>query len=271
MKRLLSFGILFLFLPPVIAPALAQERLRMATTTSVQDSGLLPYLLTQFEKKCDCKVDVIAVGTGQALKLAANGDVDMVLVHDPLSEEKFVNDGFGVYRQTFMVNDFVIIGPQSDPAHILGMKDAARAMAAIQKSGSLFVSRGDASGTHQKEKALWKKAQVEAKGPWYLEIGQGMGAVLTMANEKDGYTLCDRATYITRKSQLKMQVLVEGDPDLINYYSAMQVNPQRFPLAKAALSRQLIDWICSEEGQKLIGSYTAGGHRLFKPSFSGRK
>jgi tungstate transport system substrate-binding protein len=268
MNKRWSLGILLLLLPLAISQAPAQERLRLATTTSVQDSGLLSYLLAQFEKKCSCKVDVIAVGTGQALKLAANGDVDMVLVHDPLSEEKFISDGFGVYHHTFMVNDFVIIGPASDPAHILGMRDAAHAMSRIQKSSSVFVSRGDASGTHQREKALWKKAQIEPKAPWYLEIGQGMGAVLTMASEKEGYTLCDRATYLTRKSQIKLRILVEGDPDLINYYSAIQVNPQRFPSANAAVSRRLIDWLCSEEGQNLIGSYTVGGNQLFKPSFT---
>ena len=268
MKKAFAFGILFLVFPLLPASAQAQERLRMATTTSVQDSGLLPYLLVHFEKKCGCRVDVIAVGTGQALKLAANGDVDMVLVHDPLSEEKFLNDGYGVYRQTFMVNDFVLIGPQSDPAQISGMKDAARAMASIHMRGAPFVSRGDASGTHQKERALWKKAQVEPKSPWYLEIGQGMGAVLTMANEKNGYTLCDRATYLTRKNQIKLQVLVEGDPALINYYSALQVNPKRYPSAKSGLSKQFIDWLCSEEGQKLIGSFTVGGHQLFKPAFT---
>lgn len=267
MKKAFAFGILFLVFPLLPASAQAQERLRMATTTSVQDSGLLPYLLVHFEKKCGCRVDVIAVGTGQALKLAANGDVDMVLVHDPLSEEKFLNDGYGVYRQTFMVNDFVLIGPQSDPAQISGMKDAARAMASIHMRGATFVSRGDASGTHQKERALWKKAQVEPKSPWYLEIGQGMGAVLTMASEKNAYTICDRATYLTRMNQMKLQVLVEGDPVLINYYSAMHVNPKRYPSTKAGLSRQLIDWLCSSEGQRLIGGYTVGGHQLFKPAY----
>jgi len=266
MKRLIMKWPLLIFLICASIPANAQERLRLATTTSVQDSGLLPYLLPAFENKCKCKVDVIAVGTGQALKLAANGDVDMVLVHDPEAEEKFLSEGFGAHRQTFMVNDFVLIGPQSDPARIRGMKVAAQAMAGIQRSGSLFISRGDASGTHQREKTLWKKAKIEPKGPWYLEIGQGMGAVLTMANEKGCYTLCDRATYLTRRSQIKLQVLVEGDPMLINRYSAMQVNPKRFPSAKSGLSLQLIDWLCSDEGQKLIGDYSVGGHQLFKPS-----
>ena len=195
----------------------------------------------------------------------------MDLVHDPQSEEKFVSDGFGIGRKTFMVNDFVLLGPVSDPAHIRGMKDAANAMSRIQKTGSAFISRGDGSGTHLKERSLWKGAQIEPKGSWYMEIGQGMGAVLTMANEKDAYTISDRATYLGRMNQLKLQVLVEGDPDLINYYSAIQVNTKRFPSAKSSLSHQLIDWLCSDEGQKFIGSYTAGGHQLFKPAFTSGK
>jgi tungstate transport system substrate-binding protein len=271
MKEKAILKMLSFILPLFLSPALAQERLRLATTTSIQDSGLLPYLLVQFEKKCGCKVDVIAVGTGQALKLAANGDVDMVLVHDPAAEEKFINDGFGIYRKTFMVNDFVLLGPAADPARIRGLKDAALAVSSIHKSGSTFISRGDASGTHQKELLLWKKAQIEPKGPWYLEVGQGMGAVLTMAGEKDAYTICDRATFLTRMNQIKLQVLVEGDPLLINYYSAIQVNPKKYPSAKADLSHRLIDWLCSREGQALIGRYTIGGHQLFKPAYKSGK
>ena len=247
-------------------PVQAQERLRVATTTSVQDTGLLPYLLQTFEKKCDCRVDVIAVGSGQALKLASNGDVDMVLVHDPDAEGRFVKSGFGIHRTTFMVNDFVILGPASDPARIRGMKDAARAFAAIQKTGSIFVSRGDESGTNQREKILWRKAGIKPSSPAYLEIGQGMGAVLTMAEEKNGYTICDRSTYLARVNRLKLQALVEGDPDLINYYSAIQVNPSRFPSVKTGLSRQMTEWLCSQEGQKLIGEFAVGGRTLFKPA-----
>jgi tungstate transport system substrate-binding protein len=246
-------------------PLQAQERLRVATTTSVQDSGLLPYLLPHFEKKCGCKVDPIAVGSGQALKLASNGDVDLVLVHDPDAERGFVASGFGIHRTTFMMNDFVILGPASDPARIRGMKDAARAFARIQQSGSIFISRGDQSGTNQKEKAIWKKAGVKPSGSRYLEIGQGMGAVLTMTEEKQGYTLSDSSTYLAR-SQTKLQSLVEGDPYLINYYSAIQVNPVKFPSVKAELSLKLIDWICSQDAQKLIGEFAVGGRTLFKPA-----
>jgi tungstate transport system substrate-binding protein len=252
-------------------PAPAQVRLRLATTTSVQDSGLLPYLLPHFEKQCGCTVDVIAVGTGQALKLASNGDVDMVLVHAPDLESKFVQDGFGINRKTFMVNDFVILGPASDPAGIRGTSDAAAALLKIRDSKALFISRGDNSGTYQKEKSLWEKAGVEPSGSWYLEIGQGMGAVLTMADEKNAYTVCDRGTYLARAGKLRLQVLSEGDPLLLNYYSAIQVNPERYPEAKAGLSRRLTDWLCSPEGQKLIGEYIVNGHQLFEPSYENGK
>jgi tungstate transport system substrate-binding protein len=260
-KLLLS--LLFLTIPIF---AQAQERFKIATTTSVQDSGLMPYLLSRFEPKCSCKVDVIAVGSGQALKHASNGDVDMILVHDPDSEKEFVEKGFGINRRTFMVNDFVILGPASDPAHIRGMKDAAKAFSKISRSGAPFVSRGDASGTHQKEKAIWKKAGIAPSGSWYLEIGQGMGAVLTMTNEKEGYTITDRATYLSRKDKLNLTPLVEGDPLLINYYSTILVNPTRFPSTRSALSKQFADWLCSSEGQGLIGSYMVGGNKLFKPA-----
>jgi tungstate transport system substrate-binding protein len=252
-------------------PSQAQERLKLATTTSVQDSGLMPYLLPVFEKECRCRVDMIAVGSGQALKLAGNGDVDMVIVHDPAAEKKFQEDGYGINHQTFMMNDFVILGPASDPAHIEGMKSAAQAFLKIQGTGSLFISRGDDSGTYKREMDLWQKAGVKPAGPWRLEIGQGMGAVLTMANEKQAYTICDRSTYLARRDQLNLKVMVEGDPVLINYYSAMPVNPKRFPSARMELSGQLIRWLCSSEGQRLIGAYAVNGHRLFIPTRTGGK
>jgi tungstate transport system substrate-binding protein len=235
----------------------AQERLRMATTTSVQDSGLMAYLLPRFEAKCGCKIDVIAVGTGQALKLGADGDIDLVVVHDPQSEKKFVADGYGIERRTFMMNDFVIVGPTRDPAGVWNLKDAAQALAKIAKAREPFVSRGDESGTHLKEKYLWREAGIQPSGSWYLEIGQGMGAA---------YTLSDRATYSARMDQLRLQVLVEGDPDLTNYYSAILVNPLRHSVVKVDLARRLVDWFCSSEGQKLIGDYSVGGRTLFKPT-----
>lgn len=271
MRKFLPALIVLMSVAGSVARIGAQERLRLATTTSVQDSGLLPCLLGPFEKECNCTVDVIAVGTGQALRLAANGDVDLVIVHDPESERKFIEDGFGIGRRTFMVNDFVILGPPTDPARIRGMKDAAQAFAKIQKNAANFVSRGDESGTHLKEKHLWQKAGVIAGGAWYLEIGQGMGAVLTMADEKQGYTLSDRATYLARNTQLKLQILVEGDPDLINYYSALQVNPARFPAVKSGLAHRLVDWLCTPEGQALIGNYSVRGNKLFTPTCNSGK
>lgn len=227
----------------------------------------MPYLLQVFEKECRCKVDVIAVGSGQALKLAINGDVDMVLVHDPAAETKFLEDGWGINHRTFMMNDFVILGPASDPARIKGMKSAAQTFLQIQKTNSLFISRGDESGTHKRELDLWRKAGINPAGSWRLEIGQGMGAVLTMANEKQAYTICDRATWLTRRNQLNLKILVEGDPDLINHYSTMQVNPARSPSVKGRLSSQFIEWLCSAKGQKLIGAYVVNGNQLFIPTY----
>ncbi len=266
-------SVLFIALISILSANCTEDpsRLRLATTTSVQDSGLMPYLLPHFEKRYDCRVDVIAVGTGQALKLASNGDVDIVLVHAPDLERQFVNDGYGINRKTIMVNDFVILGPISDPAGIQGMTDAAEALLKILNNKSPFFSRGDNSGTHQKEKSLWAKNGIKPSGSWYMEIGQGMGAVLTMANEKNAYTICDRGTYLSRADQLNLKVLVEGDPGLLNYYSVLQVNPERYPGVKADLSRQLTDWLCSPEGQKLIEAYSAGGHQLFKPVYDGGK
>jgi tungstate transport system substrate-binding protein len=264
MKRALATALLILAWSGSACTEQSKSRLRLATTTSVQDSGLMPHLMPHFEKQCACKVDVIAVGSGQALKLASNGDVDMVLVHDPAAEKKFVEDGFGVNRKTFMVNDFVILGPASDPARVAGTADAALALSRIYASGTVFISRGDASGTHRKEAALWEKAGIRPEGSRYLQIGQGMGAVLTMADEKKAYTISDRATYLTRSHQLELRILVEGDPDLMNYYSVIEVNPGRFPSVKSALSRKLIEWLCSPEGRSLIDEYEVGGHRLFK-------
>jgi tungstate transport system substrate-binding protein len=268
MRTIILRTILICLLPLLRAAgagAADTPRLRFATTTSVQDSGLLPYLLPRFEERCRCRVHVIAVGTGQALRLASSGDVDLVLVHAPEAELEFVKQGHGVNRKTLMVNDFVILGPPADPARIRGVKSASGALAAIARRGAAFISRGDDSGTHRKELALWKKAGITPSGPWYLEIGQGMGAALTMAGEKGSYTISDRATWLGRRDRLKLEVLSEGDPDLLNHYSVIQVNPARFPTVNAPLALELVDWLCSPEGQKLIGDFRAGGHALFRP------
>jgi len=246
-------------------PSGAAERLRLSTTTSTENSGLLKVLLPPFEKANGVHVDVIAVGTGKALKLGESGDVDVVLVHDPGLEEAFVAAGFGVDRRPVMHNDFVIVGPGDDPAGIRGAASAAEAFQRLGAGKAPFVSRGDESGTHQKEKALWKAAGTRPEGAWYLEAGQGMGEVLQMANEKRGYALCDRGTFIAYERKVELAVLSEGDPRLFNPYSAIAVNPARQPHVRYDLARKLIGYLTGPEGQKLIGSFQLEGKQLFFP------
>lgn len=245
--------------------AVAMERLRLATTTSTENSGLLAELLPRFEAGCDCKVDVIAAGTGQALELGKRGDVDLVMVHAPALEREWVGEGHGVDRRTFMQNDFVILGPAGDPAGIAGGREGAAALKALLESGATFVSRGDQSGTHHRERALWAAAGVEPAGDGYLEAGQGMGAVLVIADEKRGYTLSDRGTWLARKHRLELAVLVEGDPALLNPYSVIAVNPERHPHVNAELARRLMDWLCGADAQARIGAFRVEGEPLFEP------
>lgn len=252
---------LFLFL----SLGISEERLRMATTTSVQDSGLLDELLPYFEKKFNLKVDVIAVGTGKALKLAQNGDVDMVFVHDPEAEEKFAQDGFGVNRQEVMYNDFVVIGPKDNPAGIEAVS-AVSAFKKISEKECFFVSRGDESGTHKKEKQLWKLAEIEPGGEWYLEAGQGMGAALLIASEKRAYCLTDRATYNAYINKIELIVLVEGGPGLINRYSVIAVSPKQNPQVKYRHALTLINWLASTQAQKIIAGFKKDGKILFNPA-----
>ncbi|BDV42104.1 tungsten ABC transporter substrate-binding protein [Geotalea uraniireducens] len=245
-------------------PATATEHLKMSTTTSTQDSGLLPVLLPAFEKKCNCKVDVIAVGTGQALKLGEAGDVDVVFVHARKLEDKFVADGFGVNRRDVMYNDFVIIGPTNDPAGIARAKTAAEALKLIAARQATFISRGDRSGTNIKEKELWKAAGIEPKGSWYVEAGQGMGPVITMATERQAYTLADRGTYNAYKGQkTDLTILFQGEKGLFNPYGIIAVNPKRFPYVKYDLAMKLIDFVTGPEGQKIIAGYKAHGEPVF--------
>lgn len=241
------------------------ERLKLATTTSTENSGLLSVLLPPFEAECGCDVDVIAVGTGQALELGRRGDVDLVLVHAPELERAFVDEGAGVDRRTFMQNDFVLVGPASDPAGLRGTSDAALALGRITAAGAAFVSRGDESGTHQVEKLLWARAGLSPDWAGYLSAGQGMGAVLTLADEKRAYTLTDRGTWLARKDKLALEVLVQGDPGLLNPYSVILVNPARFDWVAAERARRLADWFCSEAGQRVIGDFRVGGEQLFTP------
>ncbi|PNU21277.1 tungsten ABC transporter substrate-binding protein [Geothermobacter hydrogeniphilus] len=244
-------------------PAFAIEHLRLATTTSTENSGLLAELLPPFEKANDCHIDVIAVGTGKALKLGETGDVDVVLVHARSKEDKFVAAGYGVDRRDVMYNDFVILGPKSDPAGIQGLKDAVAAMTKIALAQATFVSRGDDSGTNTRELQLWKAAGIKAEGDWYLEAGRGMGEVLTMADERRGYTLSDRGTYLAYRDKIDLGVMVEGDKRLFNPYGVIMVNPARHPHVKVKLARKFMDFLTSDTGRKLITGYRRGGEQLF--------
>ncbi|GAB4410390.1 MAG: substrate-binding domain-containing protein [Anaerolineae bacterium] len=243
-----------------------RARLILATTTSTEDSGLLEYILPDFETKYNANVDVIAVGTGQALQLGQNGDADVLLVHARAREDQFVADGYGTARYDVMFNDFVIVGPAADPAGIRGMADAAAAFARIAETGSPFVSRGDDSGTHTKEQAIWAAAGITPAGDWYVSAGQGMGEVLTMSEEMGAYTLSDRATYAARQANgLTLEILVEGDPVLFNPYGVIPVNPQKHPNVNAELAQAFAEWITSLETQELIASFQVNGQTLFTP------
>jgi tungstate transport system substrate-binding protein len=268
--RVSSFALALLF--GTIAhfvPAAAQERsIVVASTTSTQDSGLFGYLLPIFKAKTNIDVKVIAQGTGQALDTARRGDADVVFVHAKSQEEKFVADGFGVKRHDVMYNDFVLIGPNGDPAGIKG-KDIETALKAIAATAALFVSRGDKSGTHAAELALWKQAGVDiatAKGPWYREIGQGMGAALNTAGAMNAYVLSDRGTWLSFKNRGDLAIVVEGDKRLFNQYGVMLVNPEKHPSVKQELGQSFVDWLISAEGQAAIAAYTIDGKQLFFPN-----
>jgi tungstate transport system substrate-binding protein len=243
----------------------ADRPVRIATTTSTANTGLLDALLEEFETDTGIEVQFLAVGTGKALKHGENGDVDAVLVHAPAAEEQFIAAGFGVERVPLMWNDFVIAGSSEDPAEIATATSAAEALQRIAAAGAPFVSRGDDSGTHKKEQALWRAAALEPDGDWYIEAGQGMGACLTIASEKLGYVLTDRSTYLAMKEEVDLAVLSEGDPTLINPYSIIAVHPDRYPDLNHAGAARLIAWLASERGQALIGEFRVGGEQLFHP------
>jgi tungstate transport system substrate-binding protein len=244
-------------------PARAEERLRMSTTTSTENSGLLAVLLPPFEKKIGCKVDVVAVGTGKALKLGETGDVDVVFVHARSLEDQFVTNGFGVNRRDVMYNDFVLLGPPADPAGVGASNRAPDAFRAIAAKGSPFISRGDESGTHQKEKEIWASAGIVPRGAWYAEAGQGMGEVLMMAAQKRGYTLSDRGTYIAFRKKTDLVVLGQGDRNLWNPYGIIAVNPEKHAHVKYELAMKLIDFVTGPEGQSLIAGFKVDGEPLF--------
>jgi tungstate transport system substrate-binding protein len=253
-------------------PAQAQEKsIVVASTTSTQDSGLFGHILPLFKAKTGIDVKVVAQGTGQALDTGKRGDADVVFVHAKPQEEKFVAEGFGVKRFDVMYNDFVVIGPKSDPAGIKGGKDALAAFKAIYDKGAPFVSRGDKSGTHAAELALWKATGLDPAGSkpsWYREIGQGMGAALNTAGAMGAYVLSDRGTWLSFKNRGDLEIVVEGDKRLFNQYGIILVNPQKHPHVKKELGQQFIDWVISAEGQNAIKSYTIDGQQLFFPNAS---
>lgn len=259
------FPILFLLILSV-PPLAAEEHLRLSTTTSTDQSGLLAVILPPFEKRSHLKVDVIAVGSGKALKLAENGDVDVVLSHAPDLEQAFVKAGYGVNRRDVMYNDFIVVGPPADPAKLRGTGNAVEAFKKLAAAQATFISRGDESGTHQKEKELWRAAGITPSGAWYVSAGQGMGEVLLMANERQGYTLADRGTYLTYKQKGELTLVVQGDPALFNPYTVIAVNPARYPDVKYLEAMQLIAWLTSPAGQKLIAGFKQEGEVLFHPT-----
>lgn len=287
-KISLLFVCLALWLAAPIA--LAQETIKMSTTTSTQDSGLLDVLLPEFKKDAGIEVQVLAKGTGAAIRDGEDGNVDVIFVHDPDREARFVSDGFGTERYAVMHNDFVILGDPSDPAGIKGQKDAAAALKVIYDQKAPFISRGDESGTHFKELAMWKlsgvpmeknvkKAQKGGRevevvfeapaGKWYLSIGQGMGKTLIMAAEKKAYTLSDRGTFISQKFGIAdptpLEIMVEGDEALFNPYGVIPVNPAKHPHVKIEAARKFAEWLVSQRGQKVIADYRLNGQQVFYP------
>ncbi|MBN2499108.1 MAG: substrate-binding domain-containing protein [Deltaproteobacteria bacterium] len=250
--------------------ACAQRSLRLATTTSVDNTGLLADIVPPFGRRTGIRVQTVAVGTGQALRLAENGDADAVLVHDAEAELAFLRAGFGINRRAVMHNDFVLLGPASDPAAVSGTRDAAAAMARIAASGSHFVSRGDMSGTHRAEQRLWRAGglapwEAQPAHGWYFESGQGQRMMLQMAHEKQAYCLCDRATFVFSADRISLQVLVEGDPRLHNPYSVICTSPAKHPKAHYVEAMAFAGWLTSAECQARIGRFRISGQILFHP------
>jgi tungstate transport system substrate-binding protein len=266
---LVLLGALLTPLQVVAAPAMV-----LASTTSVEDSGLLGRILPLFTRETGIEVHVVAQGTGQALETARRGDADLVLVHDPEAEQKFINEGYGVDRRQIAWNDFVIVGPKEDPAHIKGGHDAVTAFKAIAAAKAPFVSRGDSSGTNALELRLWKMTGIDPRegiGSWYRDIGGGMGQALNAAASMPAYTLSDRGTWLSFGNKGPLIVLVEGDPKLINRYDVIQLNPEKHGKAKLDEARRLADWLTSPEGQRAIGAYEMHGEQLFHPSAAAPK
>ncbi|MES9861258.1 MAG: substrate-binding domain-containing protein [Candidatus Thiodiazotropha sp. LLP2] len=264
--HLLKPLLLCLLLSISIANADNDQSIRLATTTSTDNSGLLNSLLPEFQADTGYNVHVIAVGTGKALRLGRDGDVDLVLVHARAAEDEFVSQGHGEKRYGVMYNDFVVVGPKEDPAGIANAKDVTSALRLLAAHNATFVSRGDDSGTHKKELGLWKKAGVTPTGQWYREAGQGMGKVLQIAAEMNAYTLTDRGTWLAYEKKSPLKIGFEGDPLLFNPYGIIAVNPNKYPDTNHKGAQALIDWLISAEGQERINNFRIGDNRLFTPS-----
>ncbi len=253
-------------------PTFARDFL-LASTTSTENSGLFAYLLPIFEAKSGIKTRVIAVGTGQALRLARNGDADALLVHDPIAEKKFVADGYGVDRRRIMYNDFVLVGPKQDPSRLAGQSDVLAALRMIADKRSLFVSRGDDSGTHRAERRHWATANVDiaaASGKWYREAGAGMGATLNIASGIDAYVISDRATWLSFRNKGNLKILVDGDPRLFNQYGVIRVDPNRHPHVNDRAARAFVEWLSAPEGQNAVARFQIQGKQLFFPNHEKR-
>ena len=259
-------GALIALLPlPPTAAATDAKVLRLATTTSTENSGLLNTLLPEFQRDTGYTVHVVAVGTGKALRMGRDGDADVVLVHARAAEDQFVAAGYGINRRDVMYNDFVLVGPPSDPANVNEASDVSESLRRISKSQHLFVSRGDDSGTHKRELMLWKRAGLKPAGSWYREAGQGMGKVLQIASELDAYALTDGGTWLAYQGKLHLSLLFQDDPPLHNPYGIIAVNPKRYPDTNAAGASSLIDWITSPKAQRMINEFEVDGERLFIP------
>ncbi len=273
-KIFLSLSSIFLFLLLSINPTFAKSEndnktIKLATTTSTENSGLLKAILPEFEKDSGYKVHTIAVGTGKALRMGRDGDVDVLLVHSKKEEDKFIADGDGEKRFGVMYNDFVIVGPKNDPAKLTDSKNTTEALNKISKSKSIFISRGDDSGTHKKELSLWKAANIDIKansGKWYREAGQGMGKILQMAGEMGAYTITDRGTWLAYESKSPLKIAFEGDPILFNPYGIIAVSSKKYPNLNTTGAHSLINWITSAKGQYLIGKFKVAGKILFTPN-----
>ncbi len=263
----LLLGLLGLFLVSPVAAA--EKTLVLASTTSTENSGLYDFLLPIFQKETGIEVRVVAVGTGQAIKLAQRGDADVLLVHHRSSEDRFIAEGHGIDRRNVMYNDFIIVGPGNDPAGILGLSDVGEALRTIAKHKAMFVSRGDDSGTHKMERDLWRAIDFDvrpASGDWYRETGAGMGATLNTAAAAEAYTLTDRGTWLSFQNRRQLVLAVEGDPRLLNAYGVIRVNPERFDHLHVEAARIFVDWLTSQQGQAAIAAFRVNGRQLFFPN-----